>query len=695
MEEPARFGYFLRDGVSVVKFKSIRAKLIVVLVTVFIISFTLLSLTGYHFARRGIVQNVERAIDATALDYSHRMQAHISEMMTQVSSLTSLQRVRTGENKDQIVEAMNELHQRACVFDVILFAWPDGESVRWDGVDAFYGDRDYVQQVLRTERPFVGEVVISRARGNLVVPLAAPVIHDGKLNGVLAATYNLERLSDFLSDIEFMNTGYGYLLDGQGRVLGNPRLPETVWKLDFSERSIDPALGFRNAEFSDELIGLYQRALQSSEDPVIGGYVFPDGTPKIGAFSPINLTGGQRWTLAVMAPESEALAELNLLAKAMLGISILFIILAVVFTILLSNNISKPISLIRDQFMYLAEGDLTERQMNITSNDEIAQLAKCFWDMRRNIHDIIMTVQDQAERVSASSQELTAGSQKCASLSALISENVAEVTTGTNKQATSAKNIVDISETMSKDTRQALDVAQEILSLAVNTSDEATQGKQAVGRAVVQMKQIGDGSAAVHAAVNELAKGSNEISEIVNLISSIAGQTNLLALNAAIEAARAGEHGKGFAVVAEEVRKLAESSNLAAKQIGELITHNQHNMDNAITAIKTGGEGVQAGVDVVNAAGDTFEKIVAGINSLSGQIKRISDYIEELVSASSDLNQSIQEISNVTQQNATEVQEISEEITTQTANIDDIAKASHNLAEMAFNLQGITSRFTV
>ncbi|MCL2009763.1 MAG: methyl-accepting chemotaxis protein [Synergistaceae bacterium] len=678
------------------KFKSIRAKLIVVLVTFFLISFTALSATGYYFARRGITQNVESAIDAIALDYAHRLQAHVNEMMTQISFLASLQRVRTGENREQILEAMRETHQRLGVFDTILFVWPDGSAMRWDDVEPFdNGDRDYVQQVLRTGKPYVGQVVISRARGNPVVPLAVPVIYDGKLNGVLAATYNLERLSEFLSLIKFKNTGYGYLLDSVGRVLGNPRLPETVWKLNLNERRLDPSLGFRNAELSSEMIGLYQKSLESTDTPVYGSFVFADGLSQFGVFSPVNLAGGQRWTLAVMAPESEVMEELNLLTRAMLTMSVLFVILATIFTLFLSGNISRPISVIRDQFMFLAEGDLTERQVDITSNDEVGQLAKCFLDMRHNIHDIIIQVQDQAEQVSGSSQELTAGSQKCASLSALVSENVAEVRAGTGKQAASAKRIVDISENMSKDTSQALEVAQEILGLAVNTSDEATHGKQAVERAVIQMKQIGEGSAAVHAAVNELAKGSNEISEIVNLISSIAGQTNLLALNAAIEAARAGEHGKGFAVVAEEVRKLAESSNLAAKQIGELITHNQHNMDNAITAITTGEEGVQAGVDVVNAAGDTFAKIAAGINSLSAQIKRISDYIGDLVSASSVLNQSIQEISSVTQHNAAEVGEISEEIKTQAASIDEIAKSSQNLAEMAYNLRGITSKFTV
>ena len=128
-------------------------------------------------------------------------------------------------------------------------------------------------------------------------------------------------------------------------------------------------------------------------------------------------------------------------------------------------------------------------------------------------------------------------------------------------------------------------------------------------QAIGQMKNVGQGAQKAQGAAGDLEAGSRQIEAIVGLISNIAGQTNLLALNAAIEAARAGEQGRGFAVVAEEVRKLAEQSEQAARQIKDLIGKNDANIRNVVEVISHTIQDIDTGVTLVGKAGDGFGDI--------------------------------------------------------------------------------------
>ena len=124
--------------------------------------------------------------------------------------------------------------------------------------------------------------------------------------------------------------------------------------------------------------------------------------------------------------------------------------------------------------------------------------------------------------------------------------------------------------------------------------------------------------------VNELGRQSQQIGEIVQMISEIAEQTNLLALNAAIEAARAGEHGRGFAAVADEVRKLAERSAQSTRQIEELIESIQGRVDVVVKAMAAGTAEVESGSELVSSAGEALQQIVRGIEETNQRSQEIA-----------------------------------------------------------------------
>jgi len=221
--------------------------------------------------------------------------------------------------------------------------------------------------------------------------------------------------------------------------------------------------------------------------------------------------------------------------------------------------------------------------------------------------------------------------------------------------------------------------------------------------------------------VQEMGKRSEEIGAIVVTIEDIASQTNLLALNAAIEAARAGEHGKGFAVVADEVRKLAERSTLATKEIGGLINGILSTVAEAVKAMDEGSKEVEAGVVNANAAGVALseilsaaeavnkqatlaaeasdrmktasEELVTAVDSVSAVVEENTASTEQMAANSGEVSQAIESIASVSEENSAAIEEVSAGTEEMTAQVEEVTASASTLSEMAQALKDVVSQF--
>ena len=207
------------------------------------------------------------------------------------------------------------------------------------------------------------------------------------------------------------------------------------------------------------------------------------------------------------------------------------------------------------------------------------------------------------------------------------------------------------------------------------------------------MQQIEENVVQSAAVVAQLGERSQEIGQIVDTISGIASQTNLLALNAAIEAARAGEQGRGFAVVAEEVRKLAEQSQGAAKEIAMLIGEIQGDTEKAVTVMNEGPQLVQEGSTAVQSAGEAFHKIGALVESVNMQMQEASAAMQQMAGGSEQMVAAMKDIDHLSKHAVSQTQTVSASTEEQAASTEEIAASSQALASMAEELRQEVGKF--
>jgi methyl-accepting chemotaxis protein len=310
------------------------------------------------------------------------------------------------------------------------------------------------------------------------------------------------------------------------------------------------------------------------------------------------------------------------------------------------------------------EGDLTKR-VPVHGSDEIATLGGYFNLFIEKLQKMIGKVAHVTDKVASASVELSATAE--------------EISKGTDTLTSRASQTAAAVEEMNATVSQVAQNSGKAAMLAQETVKTAKDGGSVVSDTISGMQQLSDAVSSSATIISELGKSSDQIGEIVRVIEDIADQTNLLALNAAIEAARAGEQGRGFAVVADEVRKLAERTTKATKEIGDMIRQIQQDTRGAVESMQQGTVKVTSGVDLVNRTGEALSRIVEMVSESADMIRQIAVASEEQSVATQQIASDIENVAKVTKESA--------------SGANESAKASHDLSQLATELQGIVGSF--
>jgi methyl-accepting chemotaxis protein len=369
----------------------------------------------------------------------------------------------------------------------------------------------------------------------------------------------------------------------------------------------------------------------------------------------------------------------------MAGIAVLAVVIAVFLGLWISNNISSGIKKLNKALKTIASGDLTH-SIKIKSKDELGDMANSYNDMQKQLSKLVSQLKGNANQLSAASEQLSTAAKQSSEATQQVATSSQQMAKGAQEQSTNtqetSKSITHLSEAIdqlargssqqSEGVSQAVaaisQVANTLTEVADNADKAALGAKQAAESAqagsenarqtLSGMDKIKTSTSEVAKKIEELGAHSAEIGKIVAVIDDIAAQTNLLALNAAIEAARAGDQGRGFAVVSDEVRKLAERTATATKEITDLITNVQKGVKEATLVMDGGNTAVAEGYNLAVKAGQSLDQILKASLQVNTQISQISAKTQQVNIAANELVKVIDSVGNITEANTAAAQQM-------------------------------------
>ncbi len=616
--------------------------------------------------------NTLREMANVALDStSSAVEQTLHTLEVNALNVASLETIRdTGATKAEKLEAMEGVRTQNN-YDEVGFVELDGQGY------SNYGDFDFNDQLhfqaASKGDVFVGEPIINRLNGDIIIISGAPVYDDGKIVGTVYIVDLVASVNDKIGEITFGKTGHAYIINKEGTVLFHKDEQEIATQSNAISQ-------YKEDGKNGSLAKATEKILSTDESGTIS--YRKNGKRMFAAYCPVTSHGD--WRLIITAPQSEftSMVVVSVIVNSIIGLLLLS------FNIVLMKrqikDIITPVDSVTARLVKLAEGDLKTPVEVITTGNELSILSNNLNDTIQSLNLYISDITRVLSQLSAGNLDIQTEANFAGDFVSL-KESIDTIVGSLNETMAQMNNAADLVADHSDGTSQGaknlanstLDQASVLEELTASiasvseqvrlTADNASKANMRSLEAEKNVETCNQQMQSMINAMSDIKAGSAKIGDIIKNIEDIAEQTNLLSLNAAIEAARAGEAGRGFSVVAEEVRSLAEESAIAAKNTAKLI----------IKSIET----VENGTSIVNETAESLTQVVNNTTEITSIISEIADAAREQAAAIEQIN--------------TGFEQMSDAVTTNSMTAQESAQSSEELANQAQNLKGLIGRFSL